>query len=200
MRRGRNLDAGAEGFTLVETLVSLSLLALLAVYVLQSFQVMKQMDAMGERIQAQNEVEAATHMLKEEISAARVVFSDVGTPQQKLLFSGAEHSLTYVAASNGSREIGGLYLVHVFLNGDGALAMTRQLIRADNSVPIEAVTLIRGVQSLKFKYFARDDAAETLLSWQEREMLPASIETQVTFTPGDVRHWPETIAQTLLNN
>ena len=178
------------GFTLIEMLVSLALLAMMSIYALQSFRTLNQMDLIGRRMQGQNEVNAVVHHLATELSGARIAFADAGTAQQRLLFSSSGKSLNYVTASNGDRETGGLYLVTLSVDATGSLISNRQLLRSDGSGPSEAVTLLSDVKSLTFSFDETKPADEVLHEWIGKDHLPAAAEIKVGFEIQDQRHWP----------
>ena len=195
MKYRENVEAG---FTLIEMLVSLALFSLMAIYALQSFQILNQMNAIGKRVQEQNEVNAVVHHLNEELSDTRIAFAKAGTAQQKLLFSSNGKTLSYVSASDGDREIGGFYLVTLSLDETGALRSNRMLLRSGDKGTAESIILLRGIKSLTFTFSERQSTEKNLPDWQGKDHLPDTTEITVGFDRQDQRRWPGLVTRLML--
>ena len=196
----RKTEIPDAGFTLVEMLVSLTLLAMMSIYALQSFRTLGQMDNFNKRLQQQNEVGAVLNHLTAEISDARVTFANAGTNQQKLLFTSTGASLSYVTMSNGDREFGGLYLVTLSLSDLGLLQSMRQLLRDDGSGYSETVTLLSGVKNLAFAFTDQTSGENGLHQWLNKDHLPSTVEVNIGFAPADLRNWPGLTLRTKLGS
>jgi len=197
VKHGENVEAG---FTLIEMLVSLALLSLMATYALQSFQILNQMEAVGKSVQEQSEVNAVVHHLNEELSGTRIAFANIGTAQQKLLFSSDGKTLSYVSASNGDREIGGLYFVTLSLDETGILRSNRVLLRSGKEGPAETIILLRGVKSLAFSFGERQLAEKSVHEWQGKDHLPDTTEITISFDRQDQRRWPGLVSRLRLGS
>ncbi|MDE2385457.1 MAG: prepilin-type N-terminal cleavage/methylation domain-containing protein [Alphaproteobacteria bacterium] len=190
-----------EGFTLVEMLVSLTLMALMSVYALQSLRTISEMQAIGASIEKQAEVEAVAHRLRQEVEGIRPEFTSRDSTGQHLLFDGGKKSVTYVTASNGEREVGGLYVVKLYVNDQHELMMERQRLRTGTALPGETVKLLRNIESLDVSYLPpSESAAPPLEAWQARDQLPAAMQISVQFPPGDNRRWPPLFTGLKLSN
>jgi general secretion pathway protein J len=186
-----------SGFTLVELLVSLALLSLMTVYALKAFYSLRDFDRVADRIAAQAEVEAVASHLREAVADARAVFASDASDAPRLLFKGSGEVLQFVAASDGSRETGGLIEVSYGLDSDGTLFSERHILRAAATSPANRVILLRGVTDLSFRYWngAATGEGETADAWPENDRLPDAIEVRVTFADSDLRRWPPTLVR-----
>ena len=182
-----------EGFTLVELLVSLALLSLMAIYAIQAFSTLRNMNRVEAEMAAQMEVDAVARHLRGELEETSAVFLPDGSAKPKLLFVGKSTTLTYIATSNGEREVGGLYLVNLALDADGTLKSSRQLIQVKISEHVIEVVLLRGIQSIQFTYFDNGPPQQAMPEWSAGTQLPKTIEISVTFAERDKRHWPKTL-------
>jgi prepilin-type N-terminal cleavage/methylation domain-containing protein len=185
------------GFTLVELLVAMALLSLMAIYAIQAFGTLRSMNRVEADISAQLEVDAVARHLRSEIADARAVFIQGSGPNAKLTFEGTASSLTYVTASNGERETGGLYLVKLSVDANGVLKSARQLLGAQPSEHVEEVILLRGVKAIAFTYIKSGNPPETLENWNVDNQLPAAIGANVTFDINDLRQWQSLLIRIL---
>ena len=188
--------SGEAGFTLVELLVSLTLLALMMTYAVTAFSTLRQMNRISDQAAAQDEADAARAYLSQEIADLRVLFEAQENGAQTLVFSGEPHALLYIAGSDGTRETGGLIQVRLQLNANAELIAERQLMQTEPVGPVIPVILLRHVASLDFAYAGLADAGGKL-NWQDTwpagNALPAAVRIAVEFAAGDSRHWPESL-------
>jgi general secretion pathway protein J len=180
-----------EGFTLIELLISLALLSLMAIYAIQAFGAMRNMNRLEAAIEAQMEVDAVAHLLRSELGDARAVFQPSETQNAKLYFSGKSESLTFVSASNGERETGGLYVVTLRLDASGTLTSKRQLLGSKLNDHVNEVVLLRGVSKLNVTYAPSTSPNDTMDSWQTDNQLPIAIGVNIQFQKDDKRHWTD---------
>jgi prepilin-type N-terminal cleavage/methylation domain-containing protein len=193
----KRFNRNEDGFTLVELLVAMALLSLMAIYAIQTFSTLRSMNRLEADISAQMEVDAVARHLRSEIADARAVFIQGSGPNAKLAFEGTASSLTYVTASNGERETGGLYLVKLSLGSDGVLKSARQLLGSQLSESVEEVILLRGVKAIAFTYIKPGNPPETLENWNIDNQLPAAIGANVTFDTNDLRQWQALLVRVL---
>jgi prepilin-type N-terminal cleavage/methylation domain-containing protein len=184
-----------DGFTLGELLVSLALLSLLAIYEIQAFSTLRQLRRVEADIAAQNEVDLVASYLRHELADIRPYILSENVIAPKLLFEGKQTSMTYVSASNGERETGGLYLVTVSVDADGVLKSRRRIIQSKVNVTANEVVLLRGVEKIQFSYLARGDASKDLTNWNMDNLLPKEILVDITFAKTDERRWPSTLVR-----
>lgn len=190
-----SLARAKDGFTLVELLVSLALLSLMAIYAIQAFSTLRSMNQVQINLAAQMEVEAVARHLRGELQETVAVFLPGGLTTPKLLFVGKPATLTYVATSNGEREVGGLYVVNLALDSDGVLKSRRQLIQAEVLEHVDEIVLLRGVRSVQFAYFPNGSQPQSVPEWPADNQLPNAIDIFLTFDERDRRHWPSTLVK-----
>ncbi len=184
-----------QGFTLVELLVSMALLSVMAIYAIQAFGTLLSMNRVEVEIAAQMEVDAAARHLRNELEGTSTVFMPDARATPKLLFAGAASTVSYVAHSNGEREVGGLYWVNLALDPDGSLKSKRQLIQAKISEHVNEVVLLRNVQTIQFTYLDHSNPRIASNEWSEANQLPIAIEINLTFAAQDKRQWPKTVVR-----
>lgn len=186
-----------EGFTLVELLVSLALLSLMTIYALNAFTSLRDMNRVVDRIGSQVEVEAVARHFRDAIADARPVFTMDGNNTPQFLFKGARNVLEFVAASNGEREAGGLYLVRYSLDAGGTLVAERRILWDKMTIAANKVVLLRGVKDISFRYWAPGGPGnqnESVDSWERKDTLPLAIEVEVSFEDAGSRTWPRTLS------
>ena len=187
-----------DGFTLVELLVSLALLALMVTYAVSSISTLRQLNRISGEAAAQDEVDAVQRYLRHDIGDLRVVFETGESGNHTLMFDGTSQALSFIGSSDGTRETGGLYQVRVSLNETGELTAERQLLQSQLVGPINRVVLLRDVKSLRLSYAGRAND-ESKIVWQENwpkgNVLPVALRIAVEFEPTESRHWSETLVQ-----
>ena len=107
---------GEAGFTLVELLVSLALLALMMTYAVFGLLDLAANEPHHRSGRGQDEADAARAYLAQEIADLRVLFEAEDDGSQTLVFDGEPHALRYIASSDGARETGGLYQASALRN------------------------------------------------------------------------------------
>jgi general secretion pathway protein J len=184
-----------DGFTLVELLVSLALLSLMAIYAIQAFSTLRNMNRVEADVAAQMEVDAVAKHLRGELGQISAEFLPDATFALKLLFTGKSSTLTYVAKSNGEREVGGLYLVTLALEKEGTLWSRRQLIQSKISEHANEVVLLRNVKTIQFTFYDNSIPRQPLTDWIADNQLPMAIQINVIFADKDKRNWPQTLVR-----
>jgi len=186
-----------SGFTLLELLVSLAILAMAAVTVAAGLSGANRFWERGtQRQQAGRTVEAAEAVLRqrlEQIDPA-TLFSGAAAQTD---FSGTVDTLRFLAPPPASFGVGALRRNTVSLAADGTLLLssTSDVLRR-TGLPTRDESLLRGVQSLTFAYFGAgppDGVPRWRDSWRMRQTLPALIRIRVRFPSDDPRWWPDLI-------
>jgi prepilin-type N-terminal cleavage/methylation domain-containing protein len=140
-----------DGFTLVELLVTLSLLSIMAIYAFNAFSLTGKMKAIARSVETATEVQAVLRHFREDVSALTPVYRQDQTGSAKLIFEGRETSLTYVGVSYGTKEVGGLYQVIWQLNEKRQLTIARHLLGA-NGAENEPLVVLENVEAMTFIY------------------------------------------------
>jgi prepilin-type N-terminal cleavage/methylation domain-containing protein len=198
-RSGRVRSNPEAGFTLVELLITIAILALMVVYGWSAVGDLFKLNGQVASQERQAEADAAARYMHDEISDMRMVFTRDQNNAPRLMFSGNEHDLGFVAVANGERDTGGMYWVHYRVDDQGNLVSERSLLRNEGIGPIQTVILLRKVQEISFRYWnalATSFAAAQLPRWDRTDQLPKGIEVNVTFADGTTRQWQPCIATT----
>jgi prepilin-type N-terminal cleavage/methylation domain-containing protein len=190
-------SAAEDGFTLVELLVSLALLALMVAYAFSALSMLRDLNRIADRSEAQAEVDAAARHMREAIADARVMFKTDQEGVQILMFDGKPDSIEFIGSSNGERETGGLYRIRFFMNDQHELIAERTLQQMTSVGPVNRIILVSPVNSLRFSYrSSREDSYESWSgSWPSGNTLPSAVEIAVENVNGDMWDWPRTIVR-----
>jgi hypothetical protein len=167
----------------------MALLSLMAIYAIQAFTTLRNMNRIEANIATQMEVDAVVRHLRDEIANTRVVMSEGIGAAPKLLFEGKESNLKFVTTSNGARETGGFYLVQLQVNADGTLLSKRQLLGTKPSKHIDEVILLRNVNSIAFSYVTNGNPPSIANQWTANNTLPNAVQINLSFKDGDTRKW-----------
>ncbi len=166
---------GTEGFTLVELLVTLSLLSIMAIYVFNAFALTSKMKTIANSVERDAEVQTVLRYFHEELSALTPVYRQDTAGIAKLKFEGREASLSYVGSADGTKEVGGLYQVTWQVNERRQLTIERHLLGA-NSGGNDALVILEDVENMTLTY----DEDKTV--WLEKQNFPKIIALKLTLT------------------
>jgi general secretion pathway protein J len=183
---------GNEGFTLVETLASLAVLALLSLLLTAGMQYgrirLTRLDAesTGESI------EAAQDALRARL---RDVFPTGGftgaTPVVE--FDGDADRVAFMAPPPAAEAPSALRHYTLLLSPSGDLTLNSISDVAADASQTERVVLLRGVSSLHLDYFgatAADGQTAWRQHWAQQSSLPRLVRMRLEFPQGDRRVWP----------
>lgn len=201
---GQSAPVGARGFTLVELLVALALLALMSTLLLAALHGGRRVLDAAERQQSELPVDAAQALLRELLSGARPVNARPNAAAQALpTFSGASDQVVFTTLLDKRGQYGGLYEATIMLGPSSheasrALILDLRLQRrgADAAAAGEQTrhVLLEGVRDLKLAYYGRlgDDAAPRWHEeWRDRQRLPSLITVRSSFSEGSTRRFPD---------
>lgn len=181
-----------DGFTLIETLVSIMLLALVVAFLPGLLQ-------LGTRaMQSRTELDAisaagpARQFIAQQLSSATPALQRRSGGRLQLAFDGRRDELSFVApASLGAPQTGMQdYKIAVVTGGDGAGTPQRSLlvgIRPFSLLgvnPAATSVLMRDVNTLTFRYFGRrsgEEGARWHDEWNGESALPRLVEMQIGF-------------------
>ena len=186
--------AAEEGFTLVEMLVSLALLALAATLVTQTFAVGRRtaahVEASASRV---DEVAAAQDLLRDRIEH---LFADAkfSSTSVSVDLAGHAHDLEFVTGEPDPVRASALQRQRVTLapDGDLTLASRPDAPSAAFSAPF---AILHGVRALTIDYLPPSSAGPWRSSWIDQPTPPALVRMRVRFAEADPRTWPELIVR-----
>ena len=176
-----------SGFTLLELLVSMTLLGLLFVLLFGGLRFgMRAWEHGTTTTDAVDSVRSVQDLLRREIERACPRLSAAG-PQDMphVEFSGTPWQLNFLApapdAAGGQRCVP----MTLAVQPDGRLQRLRLVL----GVNPEATDLVNHAQSIEFSYLATDGVWRN--DWRGQPDLPALVRLRVIFASGDARLWPE---------
>ncbi|MEP7206406.1 MAG: prepilin-type N-terminal cleavage/methylation domain-containing protein [Casimicrobiaceae bacterium] len=194
-----------HGFTLVELLVALTLLALIAAVLFGSLRLAGRSWEGGEnKVREVGDMRQTETFLRRQIAGAlpKRMVKAVDTP---LLFAGGADELRYVAALPERVVEGGTMFFRLLLVRDGGQLVLERMVPDPDIVQLpdftdaERTVLADGIGELKLRYFGRNpDAPETETPtwrdrWDDPQRLPLLIRIIVQPTRGPA--WPELVVE-----
>lgn len=218
MRRSRKPLRRAidrNGFTLIEVLLALTLLALLMAGAFSSIHASTRAVDSGEKlIDRTNKLRVAQEFLRRELSQAQaLVIEQDPTTGETVLFEGDGETLRFVAPMPGYLGRGGPYVQQLsFEQQDGDL---RLLFRhamhngydADEA-PLEdpelvPVVLLEHIASARFEYRALDDTGKLddwKDEWDKRGRMPLLVRISIEFEKEANQVWPEMVVPLMIDS
>jgi general secretion pathway protein J len=193
----RRCDLDAEaGFTLLELLIALTLLALTTSLLVAAIGSARQALSVLDRRVAHATVPAVQSVLRQLLAEARPGLESAGRADPARAFAGEPDKVGFVSSFVPKGQYGGLWRYEIALAGEGgasALVLTQQLIRPGPAAtaPLRTV-VITGIDALRFRYFGaadRDGAPMWQDGWHEPSRLPRLVAVDVTFARADGRQW-----------
>jgi general secretion pathway protein J len=194
------------GFTLIELMVALLLLALMSSVLYGSLSLSATSWDRGEaKAEQAGDMRQTTEFLRQALAAEHPMRLHKAV-DQPLLFAGASDSLAFAAATPG-RVGGGIYYFRIALASSGEsskLLLSRTIpdysaLKAPSFDAADASVLADGVAQLKFSYFGRDadanDAVEPTWRdrWDDPQILPLLIRMDVKTAQG--ASWPTLVVE-----
>jgi general secretion pathway protein J len=204
-RRSRAFDP--QGFTLVELLVGLTLVALISVILFGGMRFgIRAWEASGERAERTARVELVQTLLRRLLSQVRLPATAAAT--SIVGFAGQSDSATFIAPSPRQGETGEFVFV---LRTNEAGQQSHLELRwmplprsssavAPNSSEATA-TLIENIASAELAYYGAPDPRQDAQWWKEWDGangLPKLVRLRLTFPEDDPRRWPDLIVRPVL--
>jgi general secretion pathway protein J len=200
---------GPSGFTLLELLLAMTLLALIAVMLAGGLRLGARVWESGEeRAQALARLELVQGFLRRQVSGARpLVMGRLGS-QPRYAFEGGRERLRLAVLAPPQLGAGGFYLVTIERAegqsgvGEGdELRLGWQLYHPEMdevgaSDPVTERVLLEGVEKVKFSYFGalrRDPEPRWRERWEDQRALPELVRIELEFRDPS-RYWPQFVA------
>ena len=195
MTARQTLGSGAEGFTLVELLVAITLVALITTVLFGGLRFgTRAASAVATRIDRSSEIAGVYDFMQSELTDARLLPSSSDTTQPPASFDGQPDAISFVTIPPAYLALGGFHMLHVTIEGTGQarrLIVSWQLLPR-GSLPTEATTLqpsilLDKVAAVEFGYFGVAEAnrpAEWQDHWTERADLPQLIRLRIALADG----------------
>lgn len=185
----------AEGFTLVELLVAVSLVALLSVLLFGGLRfAMRAADAVDSRVDHAAQIALAYDFMQSELTDARPLPTAPDSTPSPVNFDGEPDALSFVTVPPATVALGGFQLLHVATEGEG---QNRRLIVSWQQVPrgpvatgpsmLQPSLLLDRVRSVEFAYFGvaePNHPPEWINHWTGRRGLPQLVRLRVAMNDG----------------
>lgn len=195
----RSAPTADDGFTLVELLASLAVLALLSLMLAQALGGRGLIRTGADRNASVGEtIEAAQFLLADRLQRSwPVTIFYIRPPGPD--FQGLSTSATFLAPPRRADGIGALRRYRLSLDAAGDLVLDSVSDLAIDPDTFSArQVLLHGVQGLDLAYFGpspRDPTPAWRPDWNEREAMPTLVRVRLTFPEGDHRRWPDLIVR-----
>jgi general secretion pathway protein J len=190
IRHGRS-----DGFTLVELLVAITLIALLTAGLYQAFGIgTRAARTVSANIDRPAQIAVAYDLMQRALTAAEPLPISADPTQPALNFDGEPDALSFVAVPPAYLAVGGFQLLHLGLepgNAGSRLIVSWQGVArgpiASQPAMLQPSILIDKIRSIAFGYYGvpgPKQSAAWLDRWRGRDSLPQLIRLRVTFTNG----------------
>lgn len=175
-----------RGFTLLELLVSMTLLAMLFVLLFGGLRFgMRAWERGTSTADAVDQVRAVQELLRGEIERAcpHVIPNTDPQAPPRVQFAGDSNAVSFLGPAPNAAGSARCVRLSLSLAPDGKHQRLVLNINGNDS------DLLRGVQSADLAYLA--DGGVWQSGWSGQRVLPALIRVRVSFPKGDARVWPE---------
>ena len=189
-----------RGFTLLEMLVSFSLVSLLFLALFSAFSTMgRGWDAADTRMTKTEDMRLISDFLRRQVGQAMVVKIKGEKEESVYAFDGTATSLRYAAPLQPLQHQGGVFLVSLnIVNGKEGKALEMlyapyrpELTWEESFKDAEPVPIFEGLKEASFSYFGVEEAGndpEWRSDWEEKPQYPQLLKLRLADTE---RAWPE---------
>lgn len=185
-------STGDNGFTLIETLVSIMLVALVVAFLPGLLQLGTRAIESRTRLDTISAAGPARQFIAQQLASATAVLQRRPDGRLHLAFTGARDALAFVApASLGAQQTGVQdYSIALDASGAGAgnpgrsLSISMRPYALQGDTPATNSVLMRDVTTLSFRYFGRrsgEDSASWHDEWIGEGVLPKLVEMRIAF-------------------
>lgn len=182
--RIRRRHQSTRGLTIIELLVSLSLLILIAGSLVGGLQIFRRAFDTDRRAQAAVEAEQAVDILANQVAAA---FPLADARSGRMVFDGAPNAMAFIRLDQGRANRAGLQQALIRQAGDEVTMTLTSAVQGQttaSSTPPTPIVLLSRVSQVQFGYFGTDAKATEpawRADWQAMEQLPELVSIRVSF-------------------
>ncbi len=203
-------EKGQAGFTLVELLIAMTLLALIVAALFGGLRLgARAWEAGAQRNSDLARLEVVQGLLRRQLSRAYPIALTGSERGRRIVFEGDPAAVMFVAPAPAQIGLGGLYLMNLAVaedEGNKRLVLTWQLSGAEEerlteSPGAETRVLIDRIAGIELSYFGPPDGRDEprwFDRWDDAARLPSLVRIRVEFPAGDRRYWPELIVAPML--
>ena len=203
-RRMTRRASREAGFTLIEALVGITLLAMLATLIATGTRAASRAWNSAERQAGEtDDIDAVQGLLRRTIARARPSFAAADPADMTVAFSGEPNSLSLVSAQPGTQDDGPWTRERFYIGRSGnarALFMSWQATgSAALAAPAGAAVLLDHVAAIRFAYFGPPrpgEGAAWLEQWTDRDRLPQLVRVVIEREGSRFAAWPELVVAT----
>ncbi len=184
------------GFTLVEVLIGMTLLAVMMALIFGAFRIgVTSWDAGEKRVIETNNLLIVQSFLRSRIMSAQPLFDDFGDDEKEFSFIGTENSLQFVSSLPAR---GGFQKFILFFDNEneGMLKISVEpffpTFDGSDSVKNEVV-LLEAIKQMNLSYFGSSsfgEEADWQDQWEDQENLPDMIKLDLKFLDKSNQSWP----------
>ncbi len=205
-------SSAQRGFTLLELLISLTLLGLILVLLFGGLRLsVRSWDSVQKQVDTLNSVRSVESFLRREMERVYPYRWKAGLPQ-RFAFVGERHKLQFVAPLPSRIGVGGLYAITLELEQTGGgRRLTWKHLPVDPTMqdfstlePVKEMQLVgaelNSVDDIWLSYFGRETDTATprwVDRWDSVVTMPMLIRIQVRFADGS--EWPDFIVAPMLS-
>lgn len=196
LRKRRRFAGSEAGFTLIEVLVALVVLAIVVAMLPGAFRFAHATWDAAARLDRRAGYDIAGGFLRSRLAEAMPIFEPTASGLKRIAFQGTGETLSFVAATPNGPAGAGLYRFALEMGLADARSRAPALLArvrpyrtgaADSDAGEERRMLVEGVTGLAIRYFGRGEARSEpawLGAWTSTDALPMLVELTVTSREG----------------
>lgn len=190
----RARSAPEAGFSLIELLVSLALLAILTAMIPSTLQLARREARMATELDKRAGVEAALTFVEQRLTETSVIYERGEDGRLRIIFNGAADALTFISPMMARTLDGGLARFELKIGSDGegrnGLVLVwspwRPAPASGDPTPApqpQSRLLVADAKTLALRYFgsaSSGEAPDWSETWQRPDLIPAVVEIALT--------------------
>ncbi|MGR8998831.1 MAG: prepilin-type N-terminal cleavage/methylation domain-containing protein [Gammaproteobacteria bacterium] len=194
----------AQGFTLMEVLIAMTLLSIIVVLLFGSLRICAQSWEQGEKKMTEvNEVAVVYQFFQRYLSTAEPLWNNFSNDEASFSFQGKAQSLAFVSPFSASAGRSGAQLFSIYTQEENQEKIIKVAVTPFFPVAEgeewqkEEVVLVRHVRDFTMAYFGKSDASgqdDWQDEWLEKDALPRLVKIKIELD--NETFWPDMIIET----